>query len=122
MKTRISKYQKYISAIFLASYILFIGITIIHYHHIDIQNGNFRFIDNDEFQVNLFDKLVDITHECTIQQFANTILDFNFKADLNLIKDNSKFDFINSEVIELPNYSIHNSNPLRAPPSFYQFI
>ncbi len=116
MKNRISKYRKYMTATFLASYVFFIGLTIVHYHHINIQNGNYKLLANNSSSKNLFDGLVDVTHECTVQQIANTILDFNFTADFNIIKEKSDFDILNNEIVKLPSNILDSSNPHRAPP------
>ncbi|MCL5029394.1 MAG: hypothetical protein M1480_10320 [Bacteroidetes bacterium] len=121
MKLRIIKYRKLFANIFLATYILFIGLTIIHYHHIDIQNDNYKIVNTNGTESNLFDKLVDLTHECTVQQFASTIIDFNFAAVFNSFEDKSEQEFLKNEIIKLPSFTQYNNNPHRAPPTSCQF-
>ncbi len=117
MKTNINKYRRKLAAIFLIAYIFFIGLTVIHYHHIDLQNGNFKIVNNDGDESNPFDKIIDLTHECTVQQFANTVINYNFFPAISLINNTSFQDFSNDEILIFPSNLHYNSNPLRAPPS-----
>ena len=116
MKLKFIKYRKPTANIFLAAYLFFIGLTIFHYHHIDIQNDVYKIVNDNGTEQNLFDKLVDLTHECTIQQIANSIIDLNFAAHFNSFKDNSEQEFVNNEVIESTSITQFNNNPHRAPP------
>ncbi len=113
------KYRKLFAALMLLSYIMLVSLSIFHYHHVDLQEGSLK-IENGcaESAPNPFDRLIDFTHECTIQQFAHTVLDFNYIAIFNSVQNSGEQEFITKDIIQYPSYSHFNSNPFRAPPSF----
>jgi hypothetical protein len=67
---------------------------------------------------NPFDKLVDITHECAIQHFTETVINFNFITDFNLTNESTEQSIFLIEFLSLPPASFYNNNPFRAPPLF----
>ena len=81
--------------------------------------GNYEISGNSQGNFNdPFDKLVDITHECTIQHFTNTIINYNFITVFEVIKESGEQSIAFKEVLRLPQAPLDNSNPLRAPPLF----
>ena len=114
-----NKYRKRYATVILASYLLLVSISILHYHHINIQMGNYDINTGSNDTCNdPFDKLVDSTHECATQQFTNTVINYNFVTVFNVTKETSVQLIFFKEVIRLPRVPFHNNNPLRAPPLF----
>jgi len=119
MNFNFNKYRKVYAIGALAAYLLLVSISILHYHHINIQLGKYEI--SSECQGNFsdpFDKLVDLTHECTIQHFTNTIINYNFITVFDVIKESGEQNITIKEVLRLPQAPLDNSNPLRAPPLF----
>ncbi len=112
----LNKYRKNYSYIILASYLFLIALTVFHYHHVDIQNGNSKIENNNGSQNDPFDKIIDLTHECTIQQFANTVINYDFTGVFNLINIKTAQSFSFDKILRLTARPIYNSNPHRAPP------
>ncbi len=117
MKLFSEKYRNKFAALMLLSYLFLVGLSIFHYHHIDIQTGHFEFADgNCNSTANPFDKLVDLTHTCVVQQFASTVLNYSFIS----IFDSIKINFIENISFSLKqNYPFaphYNNNRHRAPP------
>ncbi len=115
----LEKYRRLYTAALLAPYLFLVGLSILHYHNIDIQNGNYKLVNQvNEGSANPLDPREDLTHNCTIMQFAGTLLVYNFSSVLGFIK-NSGEEYLPSiakiTFIFVPHY---NSNPHRAPPSF----
>jgi hypothetical protein len=117
MILKFTKYRKSFTAVILASYLLLVSISILHYHHINIQAGNYAIANNSNSNsFDAFDKLDDITHECTIQHFTETIINYNFLSVLNVIKETSVQNISFKEIIRLTQSPVDYNNPLRAPP------
>jgi hypothetical protein len=114
-----NKYRKRCAIAVLAAYLLLVSISILHYHHINIQTGNFEINSTSQNTCNdVFDKIIDITHECTIQHFTETIINYNFAAIFNVIIENGEQNIFINEIPRIPQAPIFNNNPLRAPPFF----
>lgn len=111
------KYRKRYASIALFSYMFLVALTIFHYHHVDLQEGHYSIESGQETEAGPFDKIIDLTHECTIHQFANTVINFNLVADLNLLKVTSEHESSLIEIVKQPTNPHYNSNPHRAPPS-----
>jgi len=112
-----NKYRKRFTTLILASYLLLVTISILHYHHINIQAGNYQLSRNsDSNSFDAFDKLDDVTHECTIQHFTETIINYNFLTVLDVIKETSVQNISFKEIIQLTQSPVDYNNPLRAPP------
>jgi len=118
MFTLLDKYRQRYAVTLLLPYLFLVGLSIFHYHNIDIQNGNYKLINHtNEGRTNPLDSREDLTHDCTIMQFANTVLNYNFTSVLGFIK-NTGVENISVNVKVYFNYELHfNSNPHRAPPS-----
>jgi hypothetical protein len=65
-----------------------------------------------------FDKLVDITHECAIQQFTSTVINYNFVTVFNVTKETSVQNIFIKEIVKLSRAPFQSNNPFRAPPLF----
>jgi hypothetical protein len=116
---KFTKYRKSYAAVILASYLLLVSISILHYHNIDIQTGNYNVTTNSQSSSrDAFDTLDDITHECTIQHFTNTIINYNFITVFDVIKETSEQNISFTGKLILPQSPSYNSNQLRAPPLF----
>lgn len=110
-------YRKRFAAVMLVSYLLLVSLSIFHYHHVSIQEGSYKLVNDGGSNSDPFDKLVDLTHECTIQQFASTVLNFNFSSVFNIVK-NIRVENISLNIIDNFHSETHfNGNPHRAPPS-----
>ena len=113
----LDKYRRKFASVVLVSYLFLVSLTIFHYHHVNIQNGNYRLENNcGATGSNPLDKRDDLTHECTIQQFANTILNYSFTTVFNIIENTGKQDFSLNEILPPTSLPHYNSNPHRAPP------
>lgn len=114
-----NKYRKRYATAILASYLLLVAISIFHYHHINIQTGNYEITSDSQGNFfDAFDKIVDITHECTVQHFTETIINYNFITVFDVIKETCVQNISVIEIIRLPQAPHFNDNPLRAPPLF----
>lgn len=112
------KYRKDYAAVMLLAYLFLVSLSIFHYHHVDLQEGNLKIESGcAETGSNPFDRLIDFNHECMIQQFAHTVLDYNHITVFNFVQNTGEQEFISNEIIQYPSYSHYNSNPFRAPPS-----
>lgn len=115
----LNKYRRRYTAVILASYLVLVSISILHYHNIDIQAGNYAITSGGSRTASdPFDKMDDITHECTLQHFANTIINYNFITIFDIIKETAEVNFAFKEILKLPGAPLDYNNPLRAPPLF----
>ncbi len=118
MKLNYQKYRKHYAAVMLLSYLLLVSLSIFHYHHVDLQEGNFKIESGcTDTGSNPFDKEIDLTHECTIQLFTHSVLDYNFKTEFNIVQNRGEQEFSFNEIIQHPSNIHYYNNPLRAPPS-----
>ncbi len=117
MKLNYHKYRKEFAAVMLLSYLFLISLSICHYHHVDIIEGNYS-LENGcaGTDSNPFDKLIDSTHECMIQQFAHTVLDYNHIKVFNFVQNTGEQEFSIKEINQHPLDSHYDSNPHRGPP------
>ena len=117
------KYRKrYITALLLP-YLFLVGLSILHYHHVDIQLGNYKIERHvNEGTANPLDSRDDLTHECVIMQFARTVLNYSFSSTLSFIKNTGEENFQLVKVFSFSFKLHYNSNPHRAPPSFSSII
>ena len=112
------KYRKKYAALMLFSYLFLVTLSILHYHHVDIQEGNYYFISNTQNGGSgPFDKLIDGTHECTIQQFASTVLDYDYIFTPLQINNAGEEEFKVNKIIFHQVKPYYQSKRLRAPPS-----
>jgi hypothetical protein len=119
MFSNFNKHKKKYAALILAAYVLLVSISILHYHHINVQTGNYAIqCDSQRPSGDVFDKFVDITHECTIQHFTETIINYSFIAVFNVIPETSVQNFSFKEIVMLLVAPHDSSNPFRAPPLF----
>jgi hypothetical protein len=116
MAKKLKKYKHSISCIFLFSYTFLVLLSVFHYHHVDIQDNSFKISNEKNTETNPFDKLIDLTHACTVQQFASTVSNYNHAAPLNLIRNIGEQDFILKEYKKYLPIVTDGNNPLRAPP------
>ncbi len=117
MRFNYHKYRKQYAVIMLLAWLFLVALSIFHYHHIDIQEGNFRIeTGSASTSSNPFDKEVDLTHECIIQVFAHSVLDYNFKTTFDFLGISSGQEFNYKEIVRSPSNPHYNGNPLRAPP------
>ena len=99
----LNKYRKKLTAVILTSYLLLVSVSILHYHHIDMQMGNYNFTRSSNDTCNdPFDKLVDITHECAVQQFTSTVINYNFITVFNVTKETSVQNLFVEKITKLP--------------------
>lgn len=113
----LNKYRKKITYSVLFPYLFLVSLTIFHYHHVDIQNGNYKF-ENDVSRTNSnpLDSRDDLTHECMVQQFASTVIDYNFTHVFKFVQKYYKQDYSFFNIISLQPKPHYNSNQHRAPP------
>jgi hypothetical protein len=117
MAKKLLKYKQLISGIFLFSYAFLILLGVFHFHHVDIQDNSFRIAKEKNTESDPFDKLIDLTHECTVQQFASTVSNYTHITPLSLIKNIGEQDFVSKEYKKYLSILFDENNPLRAPPS-----
>ncbi len=119
MKYLSKKYKNSAALIFLSAYVFFISLTVFHYHHVGIQLDNSRQIENTAGrQSSPFDKLIDLTHDdCSVQQFASSILNFSFTGTFESFVNNSHESITSFPAPHEKNQDVELQNPLRAPPS-----
>lgn len=119
MNLKFNKYRRQYAGVILASYLMLITISILHYHKIDLQSGNYSISsDKQKSACDPSDKLDDVTHECTIQHFTETIINFNFIPVFNAAKEITVQNISFKEIIRLLHSPVDYNNPLRAPPLF----
>lgn len=117
MKLNYHKYRKVYAAVMLLSYLLLVSLSIFHYHHVDILDGSYALESScPETGTSPFDKLVDLTHECTIQQFAHTVLDYNHIKVFNIVQNTGEQELNIKEINQHPLDTNYYNNPRRAPP------
>jgi hypothetical protein len=114
-----TKYRKRYASAILAAYLMLVSISILHYHHINIQTGYFQISEDNEKACNdVFDQIVDITHECAIQHFTDTIITYNFTPLFNVTKEIAEQRIALREIPRPPQAPVYNNNHFRAPPIF----
>jgi hypothetical protein len=118
MINKIDKYRSRYAWVILASYLVLVGLTIFHYHHVNIENGCYKIVNDGGSETNPFDRIIDLTHECTVQQFANTVIIYNFSGIFNLINNKVEQNFSFDKTLYFQTPLLYNSNPHRAPPNF----
>lgn len=119
MLFNLNKYRKLYAITALTAYLLLVSISVLHYHHINIQMGKYEVGSENQGNFNdPFDKLVDITHECTIQHFTDTVINYNFISVFDILKETDGQNISFKEILRLPQTPFDNNNPLRAPPLF----
>jgi len=119
MTLNFNKYRKRYAVAILAAYLLLVSISILHYHQVDIQTGNYEINSDSKSACNdPFDKLVDITHECAIQHFTDTVINYNFITIFNITKETGEQNISLKEILPLPQAPLYNDNRFRAPPRF----
>ena len=117
MKFKYHKYRKEFAAIMLLSYLFLVSLSIFHYHHVDIVEGNYTIESSGpETGSNPFDKLIDSTHECTIQLFAHSVLDYNHIKVFNFVQNTGEQELSIREENQHLLDSNYDSNPHRGPP------
>jgi len=119
MKLNYHKYRKEFAALTLLSYLFLVALSIFHYHHVDILEGNYALESSfPDTGSNPFDKLIDSTHECTIQQFASTVINYSFTNVFDIVITDRGQSFNKNKPLLLESEPHYNSNPHRAPPLF----
>ena len=114
-----SKYRRKYTTAALAAYLLLLSLSVMHYHHINILNGDYQYrCDIPATAYDSFDRFVDGTHECTVQHAAQTVIAFGFDSVFIIINGTDSQKVTLKEVTKLPPSPHHNGNPLRAPPLF----
>ena len=117
MNYNFNKYTNRYAYLFLAAYLFLVSLTVLHYHHIDIQLNLIKIENNSGTGTGgPFDKLVDATHECMIQQFTSTVLNYSFNAVLVSDLNVKPQIFVSKEILKISSGILYNNNPLRAPP------
>ncbi len=113
----LDKYRRQYSTALLLPYLFLVGLSILHYHNIDIQNGNYKLAKQvNDGKPNPLDPRDDLTHECTIMQFASTVLNYSFSSVLSFIKNTGEENLPSISKITFTFEPHYNSNPHRAPP------
>jgi hypothetical protein len=117
MKFKYHKYRKEFAIVILLSYLFLVALSIFHYHHVDILAGNYMLESSaPETGASPFDKLIDTTHECTIQQFAHTVLDYNHIKVFDFVQNTCEQELPIKEINQHPLDSNYDNNPHRGPP------
>ncbi len=111
------KYRRKYAALLLFSYLFLLSLTVLHYHHVNLDKGDVRVELDGGGGTSPFAKIIDLTHECTVQQFANTVLNYSFTGVFNVIENRGGQEFLFDEPTRIPIKSYFNSNALRAPPA-----
>lgn len=115
---KLIKHKKSFTYLFLISYTFLISLTVLHYHHVDIQENDFIITQANNYNDSgPFDKLIDLTHSCPILQFASTILSYNHVTHFSSIFNIGEQDFTPCETKHCIIPFTYKNNPLRAPPS-----
>ncbi len=114
----LSKYRKHYSYLLLAGYLFIIALSIFHYHHINLRNGNYQVESNTDKESSIpLDKLVGLDNECIVSHFASTISFINYFPIIFYSADaNQTFSFLENPS-KLIYVILFRNNPLRAPPS-----
>jgi len=116
MSALLNTYRKSISILFLFSQLFLVSLTAIHYHTVEIQNGNYTVKNqgnlNAAFSFHSTDGLALI---CSVQQFSNSIYNLsyaNYTANQFIFKNAIRTTYLFGD-LKKENY---NQNSLRAPP------
>jgi len=117
MKLTLYKYRRNFSYLFLSAYLFFLALTILHYHHINIQNGNFKVERHLDDQIQSHpDKLLEIYGECLVLHFSSTIDNISYIPYINIKKLDNKTYLHFKYPNKIPKQEIGWENHLRAPP------
>ncbi len=117
MFNHLDKYRKRYTSALLLPYLFLIALSIFHYHHVNIDSGNYKIERHTgNGTANPSDSRDDLTHECVIMQFASTVLNYSFSFNVSCVKNTAAEDFHLTKVITFKYDSHYNSNPHRAPP------
>ena len=109
------KYRKGYAALFLAAYIIFLGISIFHSHDLRYDTTAREGINEDADAVSLIDAFLNAEGLCLIHQFSSSIS--NYHAGISdLSHENSEKELILPDYTN-PLFLSHKDNLyLRAPP------
>lgn len=118
MNKYFNKYRKQYSFTFLGAYLFLISLTIFHYHHYNLQQGNYNFEQVPQDQsTNPFDRFFNLNGECIVEHFISTIDNISYFPAL-------RSETINREVYlslnvqnKVPKQEFNYKHHLRAPPS-----
>jgi hypothetical protein len=117
MSKGLKKYRRSLSGLFLVSYLFLISLTVFHHHHVSIQNGDLNFVNTTgSAQDSPFDKLIDLTHDCTILQFAYTVIDYSFTSVYSSTETPNEQPLTFSKERKILFKPLLRKNSLRAPP------
>ena len=111
------KYRRKFAALLLFSYLFLLTLTVLHYHHVNMDKGDVQIQLGGGGGSSPFAKIIDLTHECTVQQFANTVLNYSFTGVFNIIENKGGQEFLFDDEVSIPLKSFSHSNGLRAPPA-----
>lgn len=118
MKKNFNKYKRHYSYIFLGAYLFLISLTIFHYHHYDFWQGNYNLEQTPQDQsTNPFDKFFNLTGECIVSHFINTIDNISYVPILTSESINSEIYFSLCNRNKIPKQEFNYKHHLRAPPS-----
>ena len=113
-----SKYRENFASVILLAYTILVLISVFHYHHIDIQDGQYKLNTENAETTNPFDKFVDSSHECTIQHFTNIVFASSFISSGYFISNIPDVKiFISNELVKFSLIPFSTSYPFRAPPA-----
>ena len=118
MQNYLYKYKRHYSSLLLSGYLFLVALSVFHYHHINLQNGNYKIESNSQANSDApIDKILGLESECVVTHFAGTISIISYVPKIISGIDNS------AVYISLENYDkllytkLSKNNLLRAPPS-----
>ncbi len=113
-----TKYRKNFAAIILTAYSILVLVSVFHFHHIDIQSGQYKLKSENAESTNPFDKFIDASHECTIQHFTDIVFANSFTSSTYFISNIPDVKiFISNKLVKFSSVPFLKSYPLRAPPA-----
>jgi hypothetical protein len=101
--------------IFVCTYLFLIGISVLHYHHYEI---NSRIVISDESSQTSpgNDIIQDYNGNCIVHHFSSNLLNYFFSSsEISALKPPVS-DYINSSNYQFSSTTVFSSISLRAPP------
>jgi hypothetical protein len=118
MQSYIYKYKKEYSYLLLSGYLFLVGLSVFHYHHINLENGNYKVESSQQGNSEIpIDKLLGLDNECIVTHFASTISNISYVPKIVSGIDNNEVYISFENPDKLPHIKLSKNNLLRAPPS-----
>ena len=112
-----TKYKRRSSYVLLLTYIFIFTLSVFHYHHIDLKNGNYYYTEESEKQSGIsIDEIVGLSNECIVTHFTSTISNLNYFPEIISGENNHGVYTSLESPHKISFVVLFRNNPLRAPP------